>query len=91
MGLTAVGVAAFVAFSAVKELMGIDAPIPIAVLAWVLVVAVGVGAATWWRARLDTGLHDLILEGHEACRSANRTADQVRVGHKSEDGKSDRH
>lgn len=62
MGLAAVGVAALGAFTAVKELMGIDAPMPIVVLAWVLVVAVGVGAARWWRARLDTGLYDLILD-----------------------------
>ena len=62
MGLAAVGVTALGAHFAVKEMMGIDAPLPIAVLAWVLVVAVGVGAARWWRARLDTGLYDLILD-----------------------------
>ncbi|MFY0523828.1 DUF3592 domain-containing protein [Archangium gephyra] len=62
MGLAGAGAAALVLCIAVGAVMGLDAPVPAVVMAWGFAVAAGVVADRWWQARLDTGLHDLILD-----------------------------
>lgn len=42
--------------------MGMDAPLPAALLSWAFVVATGVLGDRWWQSRLATGDYDLILD-----------------------------
>jgi hypothetical protein len=62
MGLAGAGAAALVLCIAIGFVMGLDAPVPAVVMAWGFAVAAGVVADRWWQAKLDSGLHDLILD-----------------------------
>jgi hypothetical protein len=63
MGLAGAGAVSLVLWFVVGFSMGFNSPpLTAAVLAWAFVVAAGVLTAWWWQAKLDTGLHDLILD-----------------------------
>ncbi|HEY0096738.1 MAG TPA: hypothetical protein VGB96_20570, partial [Archangium sp.] len=62
VGLAGGGAVALALCIAVGVVMGLDAPLPAAVLAWAFAVAAGAVASRWWQMRLGTGLFDLILD-----------------------------
>lgn len=61
-GLVAFGSASFLSIFVVGLVTGFDPPLPIAVLTWGAVIAVGVYFARRQRTKLDAGDYDLILD-----------------------------